>query len=59
MERIYDEQKDTVLKTPEGVEFTLAERFSREEFANLTTDSKETVTSLVEATNGDIRQVSV
>ena len=25
MERIYDEQKDTLLKTPEGVEFTLAQ----------------------------------
>lgn len=46
MERIYDEQKDTVLKTPEGVEFTLAERFTREEFAQLTTESKETEVNL-------------
>ena len=42
MERIYDEQKDTLLKTPEGVEYTLAEQFTREEFAKLTTDSKDT-----------------
>lgn len=40
MERIYDEQKDTVLKTPEGVEYKLSEVFSREEFSKLTTDSK-------------------
>lgn len=41
MERIYDEQKDTLLKTPEGVEFTLAEEFpDRDEFAKLTTESK-------------------
>ena len=39
MERIYDEQKDTVLKTPEGVEFVLSEEYTREEFAQLTTDS--------------------
>ena len=31
MERIYDEQKDNVLKTPEGTEYTLAEVFTREE----------------------------
>ena len=42
MERIYDEQKDNVLKTPEGVEFTLAEEFTKEEFSALTTDSKRT-----------------
>ena len=46
MERIYDEQKDTVLKTPEGVEYTLAEKFTREEFSKLTTESKETETNL-------------
>ena len=39
MERIYDEQKDTVLKTPEGVEFRLCDEYTREEFAQLTTDS--------------------
>ncbi len=39
MERIYDEQKDTVLKTPEGVEFRLSEEYTREEFSQLTTDS--------------------
>ncbi len=42
MERIYDEQKDTALKTPEGVEYKLSELFSREEFSQLTTDSKDT-----------------
>ena len=41
MERIYDEQKDTLLKTPEGVDFTLAEEFpDKEEFVKLTTESK-------------------
>ena len=40
MEKIYDEQKDNVLKTPEGTEFTLAEEFTKEEFSKLTTDSK-------------------
>ena len=39
MERIYDEQCDAVLKTPEGVEFTLSEEYTREEFAQLTTAS--------------------
>ena len=42
MERIYDEQKDTVLQTPEGVEFKLADIYTREQFAQLTTDSKTT-----------------
>ena len=46
MERIYDEQKDSVLKTPEGTEYTLAEVFTREEFAQLTTDSKRTEKNL-------------
>jgi len=46
MELIYDEQKDSVLRTPEGTEFTLAERFTREEFSSLTTDSKEIETNL-------------
>ncbi len=40
MEMIYDEQKDTVLQTPEGVSFKLADIYSREEFSQLTTDSK-------------------
>ena len=39
MERIYDEQCDVVLKTPEGVEFKLSEEYTREEFAQLTTAS--------------------
>ena len=42
MERIYDEQKDTTLKTPEGVEYKLSDKFTREEFAQLTTESKDT-----------------
>ena len=42
MERIYDEQKDTTLKTPEGVEYKLADQFTREAFAQLTTESKDT-----------------
>lgn len=42
MELIYDEQKDTVLQTPEGVDYKLADLYTREEFAKLTTDSKTT-----------------
>ena len=42
MERIYDEQKDTVLQTPEGVDFKLVDLYTREEFSKLTTDSKTT-----------------
>jgi len=45
MERIYDEQKDTLLKTPEGVEFKLVDIYTREEFAQLTTDSVITETN--------------
>ncbi len=40
MELIYDEQKDAVLKTPEGVEYKLADLYTKEEFSKLTTDSK-------------------
>ena len=39
MERIYDEQCDAVLKTPEGVEYKLSDLYTREEFAQLTTTS--------------------
>jgi len=42
MELIYDEQKDTLLQTPEGVSYRLADLYTREEFAQLTTDSKST-----------------
>ncbi len=42
MELIYDEQKDTLLQTPEGVDYKLADIYTREEFAKLTTDSKTT-----------------
>ena len=39
MERIYDEQKDTTLKTPDGKDFRLSDIYTREEFALLTTES--------------------
>lgn len=39
---IYDEQKDTTLKTPEGKEFKLSELYTREEFSKLTTESTTT-----------------
>ena len=42
MEVIYDEQKDNVLQTPEGVDYKLSDLYSREEFSKLTTDSKTT-----------------
>ena len=42
MERIYDEQKDALLKTPEGVQFRLSDIYTREEFAALTTKSTAT-----------------
>ena len=45
MERIYDEQKDTTLKTPEGVDYKLVDLYTREEFSALTTDSKITETN--------------
>jgi hypothetical protein len=45
MELIYDEQKDTLLQTPEGVSYKLADIYTREEFAQLTTDSKTTETN--------------
>ena len=35
LERIYDEQAETVLKTPEGKEFQLKELFSKEEFSQI------------------------
>ena len=39
---IYDEQKDTVLRTPSGEEYRLVDLYTREEFSELTTESKET-----------------
>ena len=45
MALIYDEQKDTLLQTPEGVSYKLADIYTREEFAQLTTDSKTTETN--------------
>ena len=39
---IYDEQKETTLRTPSGEEFRLMDLYTREEFSELTTDSKTT-----------------
>ncbi len=33
---LYDSESNTLLKTPDGEEFTLAERFTREEFSEIT-----------------------
>ena len=41
MERIYDEQKNEILKTPEGKEYMLSEIYSREEFSEITTETEE------------------
>ena len=53
MERIYDEQKDATLKTPEGEEFKLVDIYAREEFAALTTES------VITETNSFGREVEV
>ena len=42
MELIYDQQKDTILQTPEGVDYKLSDLYTREAFSQLTTDSKTT-----------------
>lgn len=42
---IYDEQKDTVLRTPSGEEYRLVDLYTREEFSELTTESKTTKTN--------------
>lgn len=42
MERIYDEQMDETLKTPEGKEYVLSEIYTREEFSVITTETEET-----------------
>ncbi len=39
LETLYDNQYDTVLRTPDGVEYVLTEQFSREEFTAITTDT--------------------
>ena len=46
---IYDEQADTVLKTPGGKSFTLEETFTREEFAQITTEDADYTTYVVPA----------
>lgn len=53
MEIIYEEQKDTILQTPEGVDFKLSDLYTKEEFAKLTTDSK------IKETNAFGREVEV
>lgn len=45
MELIYDQQKDNVLQTPEGVDFKLADIYTKEQFSQLTTDSKDVETN--------------
>lgn len=47
MGKIYDEQKDAVLKTPDGQEYKLTDRFTREEFAALTTESTRMEKSII------------
>jgi len=42
MELIYEEQKDSYLKTPEGVTYRLSDLYSKEEFSKIRTDTKET-----------------
>ena len=39
MERIYDEQKDHLLTTPEGEDYRLSDLYTKEQFAALRTDS--------------------
>ena len=41
LERIYDEQAQTTLKTPEGDEFQLAELFTKEEFSQIQVNEKD------------------
>ena len=41
MELIYDQQKDNILQTPEGVDFKLEDIFTKEQFSQLTTESKD------------------
>lgn len=42
MQVIYDEQSQTLLKTPEGESFRLVDLYTREEFSQLTTESETT-----------------
>ena len=44
LERIYDEQSDAVLKTPEGDEFQLSDLFSKEEFSQIKVNEKDSET---------------
>lgn len=46
---IYDEQADTVLKTPGGNSYTLEEKFTREEFMGITTEDADYTTYVVPA----------
>ena len=53
LERIYDEQKDTVLKTPGGREFTLADEpgMSREKFSQIKVNEIDPVTGKEKVTD--------
>ncbi len=44
LERIYDEQAETLLKTPEGEAFQLQNLFSKEEFSQIKVNEKDPVT---------------
>lgn len=46
MGQIYDEQKDTLLKTPEGKEYKLVDVYTREEFVEITTETTEKETNV-------------
>ena len=41
LERIYDEQAQTVLKTPEGDEFRLEDKFTKQEFSQIKVNEKD------------------
>ena len=50
LERIYDEQADAVLKTPEGDEFQLQELFSKEEFSQIKVNETDPLTGKAKVT---------
>lgn len=50
LERIYDEQADAVLKTPEGDEFQLKELFSKEKFSQIKVNETDPLTGKTKVT---------
>lgn len=50
---VYEAEKDTVLKTPEGVEFTLGDTFTREEFISITCKISDPADPSATVTNPD------